>query len=154
MSVGYVGQRHLHRYICGNMASDYGADPCQQAAGKCLLDEFVSGRVLEALKPAALELSLEAAKNLRRERDDLEQLWHQRLERAEYEAGRAGQQYRLVDPENRLVARELEREWEEKLAAQKKLKEEYHRFLHTRPRVLSKEEQEAIRGLAEDIPAL
>ncbi len=153
MSVRYVGQKHLHRYICGNTASDYGGDPCQQLAGKCL-DEFVRGHVLEALKPAALELSLEAAKNLRREREDLERLFQQRLERAEYEARRAARRYRLVDPENRLVARELEREWEEKLAAQQKLKEEYHRFLHTRPRVLSEEEQEAIRGLAEDIPAL
>lgn len=153
MSVRYVGQKHLHRYICGNMASDYGAEPCQQLAGECL-DEFVSGRVLEALKPAALELSLEAVKNLGRERDDLERLFQQRLERAEYEAGRAGRQYHLVDPENRLVARQLEREWEEKLAAQRKLEEEHHRFLQTQPRVLSEDEQEAIRALAEDIPAL
>lgn len=118
------------------------------------MDEFVSERVLEALQPAALELSLEAAGSLQRERDDLELLWQQRLERAEYEARRAGRQYHLVDPENRLVARQLEREWEEKLATQQKLEEEYHRFLYEKPRVLSEEEREAIRELAQDIPAL
>jgi hypothetical protein len=91
MGVRYGGQKNLHSYICGNMASDYGGEPCQQLAGRCL-DEFVSRRVLEALKPAALELSLEAAKNLQREREDLDRLWQQRLQRAEYEAQRAARQ--------------------------------------------------------------
>jgi DNA invertase Pin-like site-specific DNA recombinase len=153
MSVIYGGQKHLHSYICSNMASDYGGEPCQQLSGKCL-DEFVSRWVLEALKPATLELSLEAAKNLESEREQLDRLWRKRLERAEYEAERAGRQYHLVEPENRLVARELEREWERKLAAHQKLREDYHRFSHGKPRVLSEEESEAIRKLAKDIPAL
>ncbi|MDX6382096.1 MAG: hypothetical protein QOI57_3120 [Rubrobacteraceae bacterium] len=153
MGVGYGGQRNLHRYVCNSMASQYGGEPCQQLAGECV-DEFVSERVLEALQPAALELSLEVTKSLQRGRDDLELLWQQRLERAEYEAQRVGRQYRLIDSENRLVRRQLKREWEEKLTTQQKLKEEYHRFLHEKPQVLSKEEREAIRKLAQDIPAL
>jgi hypothetical protein len=60
----------------------------------------------------------------------------------------------LVEPENRLVARELEREWEEKLASQQKLREQYRRFVHQEPRSLSEEEREAIRDLVQDIPAL
>jgi sugar-specific transcriptional regulator TrmB len=44
------------------------------------------------------------------------------------EAGRARRQYDAVDPENRLVARELERQWEEKLAEARRLEEEYARF--------------------------
>ncbi len=154
MGVRYGGtKKNVHRYVCGSRASDYGGEPCQQVSGACL-DRFVKEWVLEALRPAALELSLEAAKNLQHERDDLDRLWRQRLERAEYEAERAGKQYRLVDPENRLVARQLEREWEEKLAAREKLQEEYHRFEHAQARVLSEEEREAIRALARDIPAL
>jgi hypothetical protein len=81
-------------------------------------------------------------------------LWQQRLERAAYEAERAGRQYRLAEPENRLVVRHLERAWEEHLAAQQVLEEEYHRFLHDQPRVLSDSERAAIRHLATDIPAL
>jgi hypothetical protein len=113
--------------------------------------------VLAALAPAALELSLEAARNVEREREDLARLWEQRLERVEraaYEADRTGRQYRLCEPENRLVARQLEREWEEKLSTQQKLEEEYHRFMRNQPRVLSQEEREAIRLLAENIPGL
>jgi hypothetical protein len=99
-------------------------------------------------------LSLEAATHLEQERADLGRLWQQRLERAAYEAERAGRQYRLAEPENRLVVRELEREWEERLAAQQHLDEEYHRFLREQPRVLTEAERETIRRLAVDIPAL
>ena len=62
--------------------------------------------------------------------------------------------YDVVKPKNRLVARTLERAWEEKLQAQQQLEEEYHRFLPQQPRVLTAEEREAVRQLAADIPAL
>jgi hypothetical protein len=84
----------------------------------------------------------------------LDRLWQQRLERSRYEAERAARQYRLVEPENRLVARHLERDWEEKLAAQQRLAEEYHRFSGLHPRVLAAQERDAIRRLATDIPGL
>jgi len=50
------------------------------------------------------------------------------------------------------VARRLEREWEEKLAAQQRLGEEYERFLRIQPRVLTVAERDAIRQLAADLP--
>ena len=133
--------------------TDYGAALCQQLAGPCL-DQYVSAQVLTALEPAALELSLEAAQQVERARVDRDRLWQQRRERAAYEAERARRQYDAVEPENRLVARHLERAWDEKLAAQQDLEEEYHRFLATPPRGLSDGERVAIRQLAADIPAL
>jgi transposase len=81
-------------------------------------------------------------------------LWQQRLERARYEADRAGRAYRLVEPENRLVARQLEREWEEKLAAHERLELDHRRAPETQPRTLSAAQDAAIRHLAADIPAL
>lgn len=142
-----------HSYLCSRLASDYGGESCQHLAG-APLDEFVGGKVLEALEPAALELSLEAAQNVQREREELDRLWHKRMERASYEAERAGRHYRLLEPENRLVARQLAREWEEKLADKQKLGEDYRRFQSEKPRLLSLAEREDIRRLAEDIPAL
>jgi hypothetical protein len=65
-----------------------------------------------------------------------------------------GRQYPAVEPENRLVARQLEREWEERLVAQRQAEEEYQRFVQTQPRGLTAQEREAIRQLATDIPAL
>ena len=133
--------------------ANYGGELCQHLAGPPL-DELASLQVLTALEPAALELSLTAAGHLEQERTDLDRLWQQRLERAVFETERSGRHYRLVEPENRLVARQLAREWEEKLLAQQKLQEDYQRFCHQQPRVLSADEREAIRQLAENIPAL
>jgi DNA invertase Pin-like site-specific DNA recombinase len=152
MAVSYADEAH-YAYACARMRIDYGAACCQHLAGAGL-DAFVSQQVLAALEPAGLELSLEAATHLEQERGELDRLWQQRLERARYEAERAGRQYRLVEPENRLVARQLEREWEEKLAAQCRLEDEYRRFRQTQPRGLRADERAAIRLLAADIPAL
>jgi hypothetical protein len=60
----------------------------------------------------------------------------------------------LAEPENRLVVRELERAWEEKLRTQQQREEAYHRFCATQPRLLTEAERAAIRQLAADIPAL
>ncbi|MGZ3627524.1 MAG: hypothetical protein ACXVDN_07600 [Ktedonobacteraceae bacterium] len=101
-----------------------------------------------------MELSLTATERLEQERAELDLLWHHRRERAAYEVERAARQYHAVEPEHRLVTRTLERAWEEKLAAQQHLEEEYHRFLQQKPRLLSEAEREAIRCLATDVPAL
>ena len=153
MAAHYNTTSGRHGYTCQSLKCDYGEALCQSLAGPPL-DAFVSERVLEALQPAALEISLEATRHIERERKQLDELWQQRLERAGYESERAARQYRQVEPENRLVARHLEREWEEKLAAQHRLQDEYDRFYQQQPRLLSETERQAIRQLAEDIPAL
>ena len=153
MQVRYGGPKKLHTYTCSRMATDYAESFCHYLPG-APLDEFVGEWILKALEPAALELSLEASEHIEKEREELDGLWRKRLERAAYEADRAGRHYRLLEPENRLVARQLAREWEEKLAAQRELEEDYRRFLAEQPRSLSEAERENIRRLAQDIPAL
>jgi DNA invertase Pin-like site-specific DNA recombinase len=153
MTVRYDEDRKHYAYVCSRRRSDYGEETCQQLAGACL-DSFVRQQALAALEPAALELSLAATAQLEAERSDLDRLWQQRVERATYEAERAGRQYRLVEPENRLVARQLERDWEEKLTTRQRLAEDYDRFQRQQPRLLSEGEREAIRRLARDLPTL
>ena len=84
--------------------------------------------VLEIVTPAGLELSIRAAEECEHERALLDRQWKQRLERSAQEANRAYRQYNAVEPENRLVARSLERAWEESLIKERALEEEYHRF--------------------------
>lgn len=153
MTVNYHGSDKRYSYVCTRQNTVYGGSSCQCLSG-APLDGFAAEKVLQALEPAALELSLEAAKNIEAERAELDGLWHKRIERASYEAERAGRHYRAVEPENRLVARQLARDWEQKLAEEQRLKEEYQRFLLGRPRLLSASERESIRRLAADIPAL
>ena len=111
------------------------------------VDDLVARQVLAALEPAALELSLQAARNLGLERDRLHRHWEQQRERARYESTRAERQYQAIDPENRLVARTLERRWEEALSHQRQLEEEYDRFRREQPPRLSEEELARISAL-------
>jgi DNA invertase Pin-like site-specific DNA recombinase len=153
MCVHYGEGNNHHRYRCMQMLSHYGGGFCQSLDGPAL-DRFVTEQMLAMLKPASLNVSLEASRDLEKERQQVDNIWQKRLERARYESERAQRQYSSVEPENRLVARQLEREWEEKLSEQKKLEMEYERFLAQRPRLLSEQEREAIMHLAVDVPAL
>jgi hypothetical protein len=101
-----------------------------------------------------LELHLAAAADVEQERGRLHRHWHQQLERARYELERADRQYQAVEPENRLVARELERRWEKALQDQRRLQEDYERFCQQQPPTLSAAEREQIRALAGAIPEL
>jgi DNA invertase Pin-like site-specific DNA recombinase len=121
MMVFYSGQ--YHRYCCSYELASYGGDLCQSVAGR-VVDETVEELVLRALEPASLELSLATAAMLEQERTQLAETWKQRLERAQYEVDRSMREYHLVEPENRLVKRTLERQLEERLAAQQRLQEE------------------------------
>jgi DNA invertase Pin-like site-specific DNA recombinase len=153
MQVRYGGPRQVHSYTCNRLATNYGGDYCQYLPGEPV-DAFVSQWVLTALAPAALTLSLEATAHREQERRDLDRLWQQRLERVAYEVERAARHYRLIEPEHRLVARQLAKEWEGKLTAQRHLQEEYERFVQAQPQLLSAAEREAIAQLAHNIPAL
>lgn len=153
LAVHYDGRRTYYTYDCMERRTHYGEPLCQHSPGP-RLDAFISQQVLAALEPASLELSLTAAERVEQERAELDRLWQQRRERAAYDAERAARQYHAVEPENRLVARTLERAWEEKLVAQQQLDEAYHRFVSQQPRVLTAQERDAIRRLAADIPGL
>ncbi len=144
----------LHQvYVCSREKSDYAASQCQQLAGPCV-DGHVTGLLLAAMAPAALEVSLAAAGQAETQRAQVDRIWRQRLERAEFAADRARRQYQLAEPENRLVARQLEKDWETALAGRRRLAEEYDRFTAARPRTLTAAERRQIRALAADLPAV
>ncbi len=111
-------------------------------------------RLLQAVSPAALELSLAATADIERERKQLDDHWQQRLARSRYEVEQARRQYAAVDPEHRLVARELERRWEEALRADEQLQPTCVRFQQDCPTSLSPHERQQILALSQDLPAL
>ena len=131
-----------------------GATPTGHSIAAAPVDELVAAEVLRAVEPAALELSLTAVTEVRRERERLTRHWEQRLTRARQEVARAERQYQAVEPEDRLVARTLERRWEAALQAEARLQEEYDRFRQEQAPPLSAAEQARIRQLATDLPAL
>jgi DNA invertase Pin-like site-specific DNA recombinase len=152
MMVVYSDDGNQGRYVCRTRDGITGL-ACQSVQAK-MVDRLVTNQVLQAIQPAGLELSLAAAEELDREHRRLDDHWRKRLERAAYEVQRARRQYDAVEPENRLVARELEKCWEEVLCEQQKLEEDYHRFQHDKARNLASEDRERILSLASDVAAL
>jgi len=141
-----------HGYTCAFYQVNYGTGgSCQHIAGPAL-DAYVTSQVLEAVAPAALEVSMAAAAQAENERAMLDKLWRQRLERARYAADRARRQYQLAEPENRLVVRQLEAGWEAALAEAGRLEADYQRFTEEQPRTLTPAERTAIQALASDLP--
>jgi Recombinase zinc beta ribbon domain/Recombinase len=156
MQVSYEPSRQglTGRYCCQRRHHTYGQARCQQMAAR-FLDDHVVAQVLSALAPAALELSVTAARQVeaRRAQGSTGSGGSARG-RAEFLCDRARRQYQLAEPENRLVVRQLEREWEAALAERARLGEEYQRQQRQRPARLSAAELAAIGALADDIPAL
>ena len=153
LMVAYTNAGTGLRYSCARGVVDYAEPVCQSLSGQCL-DTFIRQQILAALQPAAVELHLAAAANVEQERQRLHQQRRQECERARYETERAARQYQAVEPENRLVARELERRWEAAIQKQQQVQEDYERFCRSQPATLSAAEREQIRALANDIPAL
>jgi DNA invertase Pin-like site-specific DNA recombinase len=153
MQVRYSGRKSLPWYGCTRNTSDYGDPLCQSLSGPAL-DELVATQLLAAVEPATLQACLDAVADVERERAELLRQWDLKIERARYEADRAHRQYHACEPENRLVARELERRWEEALRQQRQLEEEFEGWKRSLPSRLSAQDEEAIRALAADLPGL
>ena len=115
MHVSYQSVRH-GRYSCTRPRFASTDEVCSGLPARSL-DELVAQQVLRALGPAAIELSLSAIEHASQQRRQQEMQLQQNLDRATYEANRAERQYQAVEPENRLVARNLEARWEAALEA-------------------------------------
>jgi len=140
-------------YVCQRRGIQTAQPFCQIIPGTGL-DEAVAQVVLEAVTPAALEVTLQVFEELRARRAELDRIRRARVERAREEAELARRQYMLVRPENRLVADNLERQWNEKLAHLAQAEEDYARATKTEGPELTTEDRERIQTLVSDLPRL
>ncbi len=98
-------------YACARHRSAAGVRPCGTSISYPTLDDFVTDKLLEALQPAALELSLNVVEDEVTRRKELETGCLHRVEQARYQVDLAERRYSHVDPANRLVAASLEHQW-------------------------------------------
>ena len=124
LKVQHNGLRGVARYVCNDGNINHGRRTKCIAFGNMRIDAAVSAEVLRMIAPLGLEAALQAIAD--RERDGTEKLRQVELalEQARYEAARAHRQYNAVDPDNRLVAGDLERRWNERLAEVTRLEEQ------------------------------
>jgi DNA invertase Pin-like site-specific DNA recombinase len=119
--------KRSHRYVCSALSEQYRQPMCLSLPGPSV-DAAVVEAFFEAVRPAELDLLEEVLAERKQDRGRLEQQHADRLKRVEYEARLAEKRYRAVDPENRLVAAELEKGWEAALRALAEAREAAERF--------------------------
>jgi DNA invertase Pin-like site-specific DNA recombinase len=147
----YRGRHSSPGYHCpGKIIVEARGVYCLNVGG-VQIDDAVAQSFIAALEPAKLAASIAAAERLELDREAALKQWRLGVERASYEASRAERRYRAVDPDNRLVARGLEREWEAKLGALEAAKVELARRERERPRVLTPAERDHLLSIGPDL---
>jgi hypothetical protein len=119
--------------------------------GGLAIDAAVAEAFLAALQPTALQACLAAAEALEEGHDAALDQWRRQVEQARYTATKTERRYRAVDPDNRLVARGLETEWEQALRDLADAEAELARRQAKRPRTLTTHERAAILALGGDL---
>jgi excisionase family DNA binding protein len=153
LTVQHNGLRGVARYLCNGASVNHAARDKCITFGNMRIDAAVSAEVLCAISPLAIEAALAAfAERERVSTDRIDQL-EAALEQTRYEAARAGRQYDKVEPENRIVATELERRWNERLAEVARLEEQIRTAQEMQLGLgISEAERAELMALADDLP--
>jgi len=123
--------KHTPRYVCRGLVRTADVPSECTSIRAPVVDEVVVQAFFEALQPAQLDALEEILAAQQHEREQLERQWQEQTKRAQYEVHLAQRQYDAVDPDNRLVAAELERRWEETLRQLHQVEEDCQRFGQT-----------------------
>lgn len=154
MTIRYTGNGGIRpvyecigRWEHGNKAT------CSSVPAKAL-DDAISEKILSIMKASELEIALKIMRNISDHNALSDRQWQLSIERAQYEASRAERQFMLADPENRLVVRTLESNWNKKLRDLEKAKKDYAIHCAKKPWTPSSKETEDILSLAQKIPEI
>jgi predicted DNA-binding transcriptional regulator AlpA len=157
---GHCGRRLLTHYRGRNSTPGYhcaGKDIVDGRGQYCLttgglaIEQAVANAFLEAVTPAAVAATMLSVQQLQANHDAALSQWRLEVERARYEAEKAERRYRTVEPENRLVARGLEIDWENRLRDLAAAETELRRREPQRPKTLSFEQLKRIQMLGSDL---
>jgi DNA invertase Pin-like site-specific DNA recombinase len=150
----YRGANQTPGYHCSNKGIENGRGVFCLNVGGLQIDAAITEAFLRAVEPAGLEAAVRAAEQLEVDHDAALAQWRLSVERAHYDAQRAERRYRAVDPENRLVARGLEAQWEKHLHELEQAQQELTRREQLRPRTLSAQERRSLLTLGKDLQRL
>ena len=151
LHVHYRGRNSAPGYHCAGKDLVNGRGVYCLNVGGTVIEQAVADAFLQAITPAAIEAMRLSVEQLQANHDAALSQWRLEVERARYEAERAERRYRAVEPENRLVARGLESEWENGLRDLAAAESELRRREQQRPTAISSEQLQAIQRLGSDI---
>jgi DNA invertase Pin-like site-specific DNA recombinase/transposase len=151
LHVHYRGRNSTPGYHCSGKDLVAGRGVYCLNVGGTVIEQAVAKAFLEAITPAAIDAMRLSVEQLQSNHDASLSQWRLEVERTRYEAERAERRYRAVEPENRLVARGLETEWESRLRDLATAEMELRRREQQRPGPISPEQLKAIERLGADI---
>ena len=111
LSVAYTGRYPRPIYRCDKPNLQLGLRYCISFGGK-RIDEIIAAEMLRAVAPMAIEAAEEAGRMQRDENKDRRRIAELELSQAQYDASLAERRYAACDPDNRLIAAQLEKAWE------------------------------------------
>ena len=138
------------RYHCRGSQMNHGGNACISFGGM-RVDRAVGAEVIARVQPLGVQAALAAMEARGRENAEKRRQIELALEQARYETARARRQYDAVDPDNRLVAGELERRWNERLLAARALEDERDTLAAMPDASLSEEDRHRLLALGSDL---
>lgn len=139
------------RYACHAPRARLGKNYDCWSVSSRYIDKAVVASFLEVATPPQLALSLAVGTEVKRQADQLEKQWNLRRQQVRYQARLAERRYKSVDPENRVVARTLEREWEESLREVESVERGFQAACRRHALVVDEESRAQILSLSETL---
>jgi DNA invertase Pin-like site-specific DNA recombinase len=155
MQVRYKQSDHELKpiYTCDSDYWRYGEAMCQRVAGGNI-DITIERLILETINPLTTDAAITVQREMTQRRDEIIRLYSKQMEQARYDMDLAKRRYLRVDPDNRLVAAELERDWNQKAGAYESAKMIYEQKCETEIREIDDKLRLALEQMVSDFPKI
>ena len=140
-------------YVCQEASVRNAEKVCQRVPG-AVVDQAISGLLLELMQPMTLEIALAVQQEVEARITETDALRRKHVERAQYEAELSRRRYMNVDPGNRLVADSLEAEWNDKLRILAEAQTQYEQQTQKQRLLIDFQAREQLLSLASDFPRI
>jgi len=155
MTLRYSTSKHMRQpiYLCQHECINHGGERCQYVYGGNI-DRVIGDLLLESINPMTTDAAVSIQREMAERKEEILQLYGQQMERARYEMDLAKRRYLRVDPDNRLVASELEYEWNQRINEYESAKSAYESKCESEVRIVDEKLRAALDQLVEDFPKI
>ena len=155
MTIQYSHSNRTHQpvYVCDFNRRHNGEDACHRIVGGNI-DITIGELLLETINPLTIDAAISIQREMTERKEEIMRLYSQRMERTHYEMDLAKRRYLRVDPDNRLVAAELERDWNQKASEYEAAKTAYEQKCETEIRAADEQLKLALEELVSDFPKI
>jgi DNA invertase Pin-like site-specific DNA recombinase len=141
------------QYICDHDRREHGGEACQFVTGGNI-DLTIESLLLETINPLTIDAAVSIQREMAERKEEIHRMYSQQMERARYEMDLAKRRYLLVDPDNRLVAADLERDWNQKVISFESAKAAYEQKREAEIRAVDDEMKLSLSQLISDFPII